>query len=119
MANSYDCVKYSPQDYYDADEGLDRALGLWEVGIASLEEVNQAKSKLAEIIAYLRANGTMPKTRHELLEERLDLLYPEAVSREIVDYEGQRYQRRFTPLKRGKGGGVVKWEKSWLPIDLE
>ncbi|CAM3835687.1 hypothetical protein VRRI112168_02325 [Vreelandella rituensis] len=106
-------MTYSAQDYYDADNAMDQALENWEAGIEPYEKVEQAESALSSVITYLRANGTMPKTRHEMLEDTLDLLYPEAASREIVTYEGERYQRRFRPLKRGKGGGVVKWEKSW------
>ncbi|MBW5414756.1 hypothetical protein [Pseudomonas sp. MAG002Y] len=108
-------MKYSPQDYYDAHEALEGALDSFEKG-GTREEVDKAEAKLADVIAYLRVNGAMPKTPHEILEESLDLLYPEAASRQIVEYQGKRYQRRFKPLKRGKGGGVVKWEKSWLPV---
>lgn len=107
-------MKYTPQDYYDADEALDQVLESWEGGTVPRREVDQAESKLAEVIAYLRSNGTMPKTRHELLEEKLDLFFPDAASREMVEYQGERYQRRFKPLKRGKGGGVVEWERYWL-----
>jgi hypothetical protein len=108
-------MKYLPQDYYDACKALETALDSFERG-GTYGEVDMAEAKLVDVVAYLRANGNMPKTYHEILEESLDLLYPEAASRQIVEYEGKRYQRRFKPLKRGKGGGVVKWEKSWLPM---
>ncbi|MGP9768284.1 hypothetical protein ACT3UM_21430 [Halomonas sp. AOP13-D3-9] len=107
-------MKYTPQDYYDADEALDQVLESWEGGTVHRREVDQAESKLPEVIAYLRSNDTMPKTRHELLEEKLDRLFPDAASREMVEYQDERYQRRFKPLKRGKGGGVVEWERYWL-----
>lgn len=30
----------------------------------------------------------------------LDRMFPNARSKEIADYEGQKYERRFTPLER-------------------
>lgn len=109
-------VKYIPQDYYDADDALQRTEDDWEKGIVPRAALAESEAKLAEVIAYLRANGTMPITRHEILEAKLDELHPEAASREIVEYQGGRYRRQFKPLKRGKGGGVVTWKKSWMRL---
>jgi len=110
-------MTYTEQDYFAADDAYEKALAGWENNLLPKSVFDEAEKKLAEVIAYLRANGSMPKTRHEILEESLDRLYPEAASKEVVEYQGKRFRRLFRPLKRGKGGGVVEWERSWSPLD--
>ncbi len=52
-----------------------------------------------------------------MLWAQLDKRYPKAESRQIVEFEGRRYQRRFTPVSKSLSGKTVKeWAKSWLAL---
>ncbi|WP_123347210.1 MULTISPECIES: hypothetical protein [unclassified Enterobacter] len=53
----------------------------------------------------------------EKLELKLDLAFPNAQSKEVVDFEGKRYQRCFTPLRMSNSRkNVIEWLKSWKEI---
>jgi len=70
--------------------------------------------RVREIESPLKESGALPKTEHEKLESELDRLFPNARSKEIVEHEGRRYQRRFTPLERSRSRkSVTAWGKSW------
>ena len=78
-------------------------------------ERNAAQAKVEIIEAHLKASGDIPLSEHEILERDLDRLFPEARSKEIVEHQGIRYQRRFSPAERSRSGNVTRWHKSWVP----
>lgn len=50
----------------------------------------------------------------ETLHAELDRLFPDAKSKEIVEHDGRRYQRRFYPLTRSiPAVRYSKWEGTW------
>lgn len=50
----------------------------------------------------------------DALHAELDRLFPDAKSKEIVEHEGRRYQRRFYPLTRSiPAVRYSKWEGTW------
>ena len=65
-------------------------------------DIRSAREKVRLIEDTLKADGTIARTPHEELELRLDRLHPQARSKDVVEHEGQRYQRRFTPLERSR-----------------
>lgn len=76
--------------------------------------IADCRAKTALILADLKARGAIPLTDQEQLEKTLDQLHPDARSKEIVEYEGLRYQRRFSPVSKSLSGKTVKaWNKSW------
>ena len=57
----------------------------------------------------------MPLSEVELITTALDSLHKRAKNNAIVEYKGNNYQRRFSPLKLSKSGkSVQKWAKFWL-----
>lgn len=79
--------------------------------------IADAQARVATIEASLKASGEIPLTDHEVLERDLDRAFPEARSREIVEHEGKRYQRRFSPVSKSLSGKTVKaWHKSWVAV---
>ena len=79
--------------------------------------IADCRAKVAIILADLKASGAIPLTDHEQLEKTLDRLHPDAQSKEIVEYEGLRYQRRFSPVSKSLSGKTVKaWNRSWHPV---
>ena len=75
----------------------------------------QVSIKKAEILACLKRQKILPLSEVELITMALDNMYKRARSNDIVDYKGNNYQRRFSPLKLSKSGKIVqKWAKFWL-----
>lgn len=71
--------------------------------------------KRAKILVFLKNNGLMPLSIVELVSTELEQLYKRAQNNAVVEYKGNSYQRRFTPLKLSKSGkNVQKWAKFWL-----
>ncbi|MGI9303753.1 MAG: hypothetical protein ACR2RB_13785 [Gammaproteobacteria bacterium] len=54
------------------------------------------------------------------IQEELDRLYPAAYARQIVEYEGQKYIKRFWPRDKSRSGKTVyDWGSRWEPISDE
>lgn len=80
-----------------------------------LDAYMQVSIKKAEILACLKRQKILPLSEVELISIALDNMYKRAKSNDIVDYKGNNYQRRFSPLKLSKSGKIVqKWAKFWL-----
>ncbi len=76
--------------------------------------IKEASRKVRTITAQLKKNGVLALTEYELLEQKLDVAFPKAKSREIVEFEGQTYQLRFFPLEKSRSGKTVKeWGRCW------
>ena len=44
----------------------------------------------------------------------LDERFPWAKSKQVIEYDGKKYQRRFSPLARSRSGkSVVEWGREW------
>lgn len=79
--------------------------------------LSDAMARVSTLRQALKATGELPLTEHEKLEQQLDGLYPNAQSKQIVEFEGRRYRRTFTPVSRSFTGKTVKaWQKSWFPL---
>lgn len=75
----------------------------------------QVSIKKAEILACLKRQKIIPLSEVELITTALDSLHNRAKNNAIVEYKGNNYQRRFSPLKLSKSGKIVqKWAKFWL-----
>jgi hypothetical protein len=73
-----------------------------------------AEAKVRKIEETLKRQGLIPKTDADLLNEELDLLYPNAKSRTVVTHNGQRYQVRYFPLIESRSRKTVReWGHSW------
>jgi hypothetical protein len=80
-------------------------------------EINMAASKVRAIESYLKKSGLLPMSEREKLELELDAMFPKAKSKEIVLYQGRRYQRRFFPLAKSRSGKTVtEWGKAWVEV---
>jgi hypothetical protein len=80
-----------------------------------IDDYMQASIRKAEILACLKKQGLLALTEVEVISTALDLLYKRAKSNAVVEYDGNSYQRRFSPLKLSKSGKVVRtWARFWL-----
>jgi hypothetical protein len=79
--------------------------------------INAARAKVRAIGAELKAAGLLQRTPQEELEQQLDLAFPNARSKQVVEFKGKRYVRRFTPLGKSLSGKTVtEWGKSWEEV---
>lgn len=79
--------------------------------------ITAAGAKVRSIEAQLKAAGLIPRTPQEDLEHRLDSAFPDARSKQVVEFGGKRYMRRFTPLGKSLSGKTVtEWSKSWEEV---
>lgn len=80
-----------------------------------IDDYMQVSIKKAEILSCLKKQGTIEFTDVEIISTALDFLHKRAKNNTVVEYGGNSYQRRFSPLKLSKSGKVVRtWAKYWL-----
>lgn len=75
-------------------------------------DIKAARRKVRMIQDSLKGAGVLPLTKDQQLEETLDNAFPDARSKQIVEYNGRRFQRRFWPLEKSRSGKTVTaWGK--------
>ena len=62
----------------------------------------------------MKTNGTLPLTVQEQLNKDLDAKFPNARSKDVVEFEGKRYQLRFSPAVKRRSGKVKEWDRTWV-----
>lgn len=73
--------------------------------------------RLDEVTQSLKAVGLLVRTEHETLEAKLDLAFPNTVSKTAVEYEGARYERWYSPATRSLSGRPMTWAKGWTRLE--
>ena len=80
-----------------------------------IDEYMQVSIKKAAILACLKNQGLLAFSEVEIISKALECLHKRARNNDVVEYNENLYQRRFSPLKLSKSGKVVnKWAKYWL-----
>lgn len=80
-------------------------------------DIKIARSNVRSIMNYLKSTGVLEMTPHETLNTELNRAFPNARSKEIVEYNGQKYQRQFFPLEKSRSRKTVTvWGKDWVKI---
>jgi hypothetical protein len=79
--------------------------------------IGEAGAKVRAIEAELKRTGLLERSPQEQLEHELDVAFPKAASKQVVEFNGKRYMRRFTPRRRSLSGKTVKeWTGSWEAV---
>lgn len=80
-------------------------------------DIRSAQVKVEIITDQLKAAGLLPKTAKEIFEEGIDAQFPNAKSKEIVEYNGKRYRLRFAPARMSRSRkSVVEWSRWWEEV---
>ncbi|WP_286232452.1 hypothetical protein [Thalassotalea sediminis] len=80
-----------------------------------IDAYNELLIKRAQLLLSLKAAGVLPYSEVEITTQKLTALFNKAKNKEVVEHNGNHYERRFSPLKLSKSGKVVrKWAKYWL-----
>lgn len=113
---------FSMADYESAKQDLAALVRRWENYSGNNpdkydSDLKQARMRVATIEAELKERGLIPRSDREVLESKLDRAFPDAQSKEIVEFEGRRYRRRFYPSERSRSRKTVKaWRATWEPV---
>lgn len=99
-----------------ADKELASIYGLTgKVYTPHLDTYMQAAIEKSAILACLKRQKLISVSEVEVINETLDFLHKSVKNKAVVEYNGNSYERRFTPLKLSKSGkSVQKWAKFWL-----
>lgn len=80
-------------------------------------DIKAARRKVTAISNALKESGQIPLTEKEILEKALDAAFPNAKSKQIVEFQGRRFQRRFWPIEKSRSGKtVIDWERGWTEL---
>jgi hypothetical protein len=80
-------------------------------------DIEAAKATLARVERALKDTGVLPRTAQEQRDAALDKAYPNALTRQIVEWERQRFQKRYTPVATSRLGKTVReWKGFWVPL---
>lgn len=82
-----------------------------------IDAYNTVSLVKAKILFELKRKGDLPFSDVEVISAKLMALYQKAKPNQVVDYNGESYECRYSPLKLSKSGKTVrKWAKYWLKI---
>ncbi|CAK2039539.1 conserved hypothetical protein [Vibrio crassostreae] len=110
---------YTLEDLQAAQTELELWEGRWERYDGNnpnkyQADIKNARSLVRNITESLKDIGLLERNEQENLDARLDKEFPNAQSKQIVEFEGKKYQRCFFPLRKScSRKSVVEWGKSW------
>ena len=114
---------YTLDDYEKAKAELAHWQRVWENYTGNNPnkyhaDIKAAAEKVRAIKQHLQNTGVLELSEKEKFEKELDLAFPNAKSKEIVEYKGKKYRRRFFPLEQSRSGKTVTaWGKRWELVD--
>ncbi len=80
-------------------------------------EIQEALAEVQKIERTLKEHGLLEATEHELASFALERGHRYAKSGEIVEYNGNLYRRRYSPLSYSRSRKTVtRWGRYWDPV---
>jgi len=80
-------------------------------------DIADAMAELHSIEVELKKSGELAQTLIEKRDALLDEAFPNARSQQVVDWQGKKYMRRFSPVSTSLSGKTVKaWNKYWEEV---
>ena len=116
-------TSYTLDDLDAATAALDAIMSKWDRYSGNnpnkfSTNIADAKARVHEITVALKASGLVARTEDEERDHQLDLAFPSARSKQVVLWNGNRYERVFTPIAMSLSGKSVKaWAKAWRQAD--
>jgi len=113
---------YTLAEYSEAKAKLEALKARWENYSGNnpnkfQADIAIAKAELHSIEVELKKAGELAQTPSEKRDVLLDEAFPNARSRQVVDWQGKKYMRRFSPVSTSLTGKTVKaWKKYWEEV---
>ena len=77
-------------------------------------DIESMKVRLHLIETELKESGVLERTHAEIRDAKLDRAFPNAQSKQVVEWNGKKYIRRFRPVGKSISGKSVKeWSSFW------
>lgn len=77
-------------------------------------DIAAARAALHSIEESLKQTGLLPRAEIEERDLQLDKAFPNAQSKQVVEWQGKRYVRCFSPVSTSLSAKTVKaWRKYW------
>jgi hypothetical protein len=77
-------------------------------------DIKAARRQVSMIEEALKSSGSLVMTEKEHIERELDSEFPDTKSKQIVEHQGRKYQRRFWPIEKSRSGKkVMEWGRGW------
>jgi hypothetical protein len=81
-------------------------------------DIKASARKVREIERHLKDTGVLKLTKKEKSDKELDCAFPNAQSKEVVEYKGGKYRGRFRPLEWSRSRKTVTaWGKGWESVE--
>ncbi|OKP25456.1 hypothetical protein [Serratia liquefaciens] len=112
-------MSYTIDDYKTAQDELARITERWDNYSGNNPNkyhslLSEARFKVRVIEGSLKSQGVIPLSDKETLEKELDKNFPNARSKQVVEFEGKKYRKRFFPLEKSRSGKTVnEWGSCW------
>jgi len=123
MVIAQNAVMHTLEDLEAARAELSQCIDAFDNPRTSFREqlaarIREASRKVHDIESELRSRGLITLDPKRTLEAELDMRFPTAQHREIVEYQGRRYRRRFFPEQKCRSGWAVKkWGRCWEEVE--
>ncbi|WP_455871657.1 hypothetical protein [Serratia proteamaculans] len=111
-------MSYTIDDYKAAQDELARITARWDNYSGNNpnkyhSQLTAARSKVRIIENALKFYEVISLTDDESLEKKLNMQFPNAISNQVVEFEGRKYIKKFFPLEKSRNGRVKVWGSSW------
>lgn len=112
-------MSYTIDDYNIAQDELARITEKWDNYSGNnpnkyYSQLSGARSKVRIIEGSLKSQGVIPLSDKEILEKELNIKFPNARSKQVVEFEGKKYIKKFFPLEKSRSGKTVnEWGSCW------
>lgn len=116
---------YSLEDLAEAKAELQIQNARWENYSGNnpnkfYTQIEEAKLKVYLIETELKQSGLIQLSPNEARDALLDEAFPNAKSKEIVDWQGKKYKKCFSPVSKSRSGKTVYgWRKYWREVTNE
>ena len=110
---------YSLDDLKTAQDTLDSINTKWSNYSGNnpnkyQSELKSARRSVKLITESLKSSGLIPLTEAETLNKELDILFPKARSKQIIEHNGAKYIKKFFPAEKSNSGKTVTaWDSYW------
>lgn len=104
---------YTLEGFEKAKAGLRRWVGRFDRYSGNnpnkyQSDIKAARRHVRTIEETLKAAGLVQVSDTDFIEKELDVAFPNAASKQVVEFKGRRFQRWFWPIEKSRSGTSVR-----------
>lgn len=83
-------------------------------------DIKAARRHVRVVEETLKATGLVQLSDTDFIEKKFDVAFPNAAGKQLVEFKGRRFQRRFWPIEKSRSRKSVReWGKGWTEIPFQ